>query len=94
MDDNHVDSHHVWTPICTLEEIIAELSDFTVELCSLAWSPEPPFESVGTCDCRVGGDCGLDTNRETARARWRRARHRWNREQRKRGRQDPHPCDI
>jgi hypothetical protein len=65
----------------TVTEIIQHLAHFTPEQRSLAWSPEPPFESTGAHDCRVGGDCGLDFNRETARARWRQARYRWNREQ-------------
>ena len=69
--------------LLTVDEIIAGLALFTVEQRSLAWSPEPPFESAGASDCRVGGSCGLDFNRETARARWIQARHRWNREQRK-----------
>jgi hypothetical protein len=56
---------------------------FTDEQRSLAWSPQPPFESNGAGDCRVGGNCGLDFNRETARARWAQARHRWNREQKR-----------
>jgi hypothetical protein len=67
----------------TIDEIIARLAFFTDEQRSLAWSPEPPFESAGANDCRVGGSCGLDFNRETARARWIQARHRWNREQKK-----------
>ena len=46
-------------------------------------SPEPPFESTGAGDCRVGGNCGLDFNRETLRARWVQARHRWKREQKR-----------
>jgi hypothetical protein len=71
------------TPLLTVDEIIAGLAFFTVEQRSLAWSPEPPFESAGANDCRMGGSCGLDFNRETARARWIQARHRWNREQKK-----------
>jgi hypothetical protein len=69
--------------LLTVDEIIAGFALFTVEQRSLAWSPEPPFESAGASDCRVGGSCGLDFNRETARARWIQARHRWNREQKK-----------
>ena len=69
--------------LITIDEIIASLAFFTDEQRSLAWSPEPPFESAGANDCRVGGSCGLDFNRETARARWIQARHRWNREQKK-----------
>ena len=67
----------------TVDEIIAACAVFTDEQRGLAWSPEPPFASAGTHDCRVGGSCGLDFNRETARARWLQARHRWNREQKK-----------
>jgi hypothetical protein len=67
----------------TVDEIIAELGFFTVEQRSLAWSPEPPFARVGAHDCRMGGSCGLDFNRDTAHARWVQARHRWNREQKK-----------
>ncbi len=69
--------------LLTVDEIVAELARFTDEQRSLAWSPEPPFESAGASDCRVGGSCGLEFNRETARARWIQARHRWNREQKK-----------
>jgi hypothetical protein len=69
--------------LLTVDEIIAECAVFTAEQRSLAWSPEPPFESAGATDCRLGGSCGLDFNRETARARWIEARHRWNREQKK-----------
>jgi hypothetical protein len=68
-------------PLLTLTDIIHQLAHFTPDQRSLAWSPQPPFESTGAHDCRVGGDCGLDFNRETARARWRQARYRWNREQ-------------
>jgi hypothetical protein len=71
------------TPLRTVDEITAGLALFTTEQRSLAWSPEPPFESSGASDCRVGGSCGLEFNRETARARWIQARHRWNREQKK-----------
>ena len=81
MDDNHADPFSY--PSRTVDEVITDLSHFTVEQRSLAWSPEPPFESAGGHDCRVGGNCGLDFNRETARARWILARYRWNREQRK-----------
>ena len=70
-------------PLHTVDEIITGLAVFTVEQRSLAWSPEPPFESAGANDCRMGGSCGLDFNRETPRARWLQARHRWNREQKK-----------
>lgn len=71
------------TPPRTVNQIIAGLAFFTPEQRSLAWSPEPPFASVGASDCRVGGSCGLDFDRETARARWVQARHRWNREQKR-----------
>lgn len=67
----------------SVDEIIHELSRFTIEQRSLAWSPEPPFQSTGTSDCRIGGDCGLDFNRETRRTRWALARYRWNREQKR-----------
>jgi hypothetical protein len=70
------------TPL-TVDEIIADLAVFTVEQRSLAWSPEPPFESAGASNCRLGGSCGLDFNWETRRARWIQARHRWNREQKR-----------
>ncbi len=69
--------------LLTVDEIIASLAIFTDEQRSLAWSPQPPFESAGASDCRVGGSCGLEFNWETARARWIQARHRWNREQKK-----------
>jgi hypothetical protein len=69
--------------LLTVDEIILELSFFTPEQRSLAWSPEPPFASAGPHDCRMGGNCGLDFNRETAHARWLQSRHRWNREQKK-----------
>ncbi len=69
--------------LLTVDEIIAACAVFTVEQRSLAWSPEPPFASAGANDCRMGGSCGLDFNRETARARWIQARYHWNREQKK-----------
>jgi hypothetical protein len=83
MEDDHADSlsYSLCMPLRTCDEIIRELSHFTVEQRSLAWSPEPPFQSTGAGDCRVGGNSGLDFNRETRRARWVQARHRWNREQ-------------
>jgi hypothetical protein len=68
------------TPPRSVDVIIAALALFTVEQRSLAWSPQPPFESAGAHDCRIGGSCGLDFNRETALQRWIQARHRWNRE--------------
>ena len=75
MDENHA------YPLLTVNQIIQQLAHFTAEQRSLAWSPQPPFQSTGAHDCRVGGNCGLDFNRETPRARWRQARYRWNREQ-------------
>ena len=68
-------------PIPTVDEIILQLSHFTAEQRSLAWSPEPPFVRGGAGDCRPGGNCGLCFNPETPRARWIQARYRWNREQ-------------
>ena len=70
-------------PLLTVDDIVATSAVFTDQQRSLAWSPEPPFESAGASDCRVGGSCGLEFNWETARARWIQARHRWNREQKK-----------
>ncbi len=70
-------------PSFTVDEIIAACAVFTDEQRSLAWSPEPPFAGSGAHDCRMGGSCGLDFNRETPRARWLQARHRWSREQKK-----------
>jgi hypothetical protein len=81
MDDNHADTRA--NSFFTVEEIILQQSLFTAEQRSLAWSPEPPFQSTGAGDCRPGGNCGLDFNRESARARWMQARHRWNLEQRR-----------
>jgi hypothetical protein len=81
MDDNHADT---WAnSLFKVEEIILQQSRFTAEQRSLAWSPEPPFQSTGAGDCRLGGNCGLDFNRESARARWVQARHRWNLEQKR-----------
>jgi hypothetical protein len=77
MDENYA------YPLLTVNQIIQQLAHFTAEQRSLAWSPQPPFQSTGAHDCRVGGNCGLDFNRETPRARWRQARYRWNREQRR-----------
>ncbi len=68
-------------PLLTVDEIILQLSYFTAEQRSLAWSPEPPYVSLGAGDCRHGGNCGLHFNYETPRARWVQARFRWNREQ-------------
>jgi hypothetical protein len=75
METNHA------KPPRTVDEIILHLSHFTAEQRSLAWSPEPPYVSGGAGDCRPGGNCGLDFNHETPRARWVQARFRWNREQ-------------
>jgi hypothetical protein len=75
-----MDEDHAYR-LLTVDEIVQQLSCFTFEQRSLAWSPQPPFESSGASDCRLGGSCGLDFNRETPRARWAQARHRWNREQ-------------
>jgi hypothetical protein len=80
MDANHADPFSY--PSHTVDEVIEALSHFTADQRSLAWSPEPPFESAGAHDCRIGGNCGLDFSRGTARARWIQARHRWNSEQR------------
>jgi hypothetical protein len=68
-------------PLLTVDEIILQLSYFTAEQRSLAWSPEPPYLSSGAGDCRPGGNCGLNFNYETPRARWVQARFRWKREQ-------------
>ena len=63
----------------TVDQIIAELRVFTSEQRSIAWSPEPPHESVPG-DCRPGGNCGLDFNFSTRRARWVQARYRLKRD--------------
>lgn len=89
MADNHATPNHepaagssaAGERLLTVDEIILELSFFSPEQRSLAWSPEPPFASTGPHDCRMGGNCGLDFNRETRHARWLQSRHRWNREQ-------------
>lgn len=67
----------------TLDQRLAELAVFSDEQRSLAFSPCPPFESLGGHDCRPGGSCGLDFNYESRRARWIQARHRYMREQRR-----------
>jgi hypothetical protein len=67
----------------SVDEVVEELSDFTIEQRSLVWSPEPPLESCGASDCRVGGDCGLDFGRDSRRSQWLLARYRWKREQRR-----------
>jgi hypothetical protein len=77
-----VDDNHDY-PVLTVDEIIQLLAYFTPEQRSLAWSPQPPFESLGASDCRIGGNCGLDFNHETARAKWAQARHRFQQEQNK-----------
>jgi hypothetical protein len=81
MDDNHA-----YTSF-TVDQIIRQLSRFTAEQRSLAWSPQPPFQSTGAGDCRRGGNCGLDFNHETPRARWIQARYRFIREQKNRERE-------
>ena len=68
-------------PIATLSSILERYYVFTDEQRSLAWSPQPPYLATGPHDCRPGGDCGLDFNYETPRARWRRARYRWTKEE-------------
>ena len=70
----------------TVDEIIAEMRIFTLEQRSLAWMPEPANdERSGASDCRPGGSCGIDLDAaySTQHGRWRRARFRWNREQKK-----------
>jgi hypothetical protein len=67
--------------LLTVDELIHLLALFTPEQRSLAWSPQPPFESTGASDCRIGGNGGLDFNHETARARWVQARYRYQQEQ-------------
>jgi hypothetical protein len=67
----------------SVDEVIRELSHFTVEQRSLAWSPEPPVEACGASDCRVGGDCGLDFDRNSRHSQWGLARYRWKREQKR-----------
>jgi hypothetical protein len=77
VDDNHDD------PLLTVDEIIQLLAQYTPEQRSLAWSPQPPFRSMGAADCRLGGNCGLDFNYQTPRARWIQARYRERQQQRK-----------
>lgn len=72
-------------PVLTFEQIVDILGYFSDEQRSLAWSPEPPYESLGGSDCRPGGSAGFDVNGETRRSRWVRARVRWNKEQKKLG---------
>jgi hypothetical protein len=68
----------------SVDEIVLDLARFTDEQRSLAWSPMPLCEATGPYDCRIGGNCGLDFNRGTCRARWAQARHRWIKEERER----------
>jgi hypothetical protein len=70
-------------PIRTVDAIIRELSVLTDEQRSLAWCPCPRYEPAGAHDCRPGGDCGLDFSGETRLSRWRVARYRMAREQRR-----------
>ena len=70
-------------PLPAGDEISRRISYITAEQRSLAWSPEPPYVSSGAGDCRPGGNCGLNFNPETPRARWILARYRWRREQEK-----------
>ena len=70
-------------PLLTVDEIIQLLEQFTPEQRSLAWSPQPPFRSMGASDCRIGGNCGLDLNYQTPRARWIQARYRDRQEQKR-----------
>lgn len=67
----------------TVAEVVAECRTITDEQRSLAWSPEPPYTSLGAGDCRIGGNSSLDFNAETPRAKWIRARFRMRREQRR-----------
>jgi hypothetical protein len=66
----------------TVDQIIAECAMLTDEQRSLAYSPEPPYESAGAGSCFRGGNCGLDLNAESRRAKWVRARHRVRRAER------------
>jgi hypothetical protein len=76
-------SQELASPIPTYEQVVDRLSQFTDDQRSLAFSPEPPFESSGAGYCRPGGNAGLSLNPETRRAKWVRARFRWHREQQK-----------
>ena len=69
--------------LLSVTDIITQLAYFTDQQRSLAWCPEPPFQSLGAHDCRLGGSCGLDFNHETPRARWAQARYRWWKEQKR-----------
>jgi hypothetical protein len=78
-----VDDNHDY-PLLTADDIILLLAHFTAEQRSLAWSPQPPFRSMGASDCRIGGNGGLDFNHESPRARWIQARYRYQLEQKRR----------
>jgi hypothetical protein len=93
VNDNH--DYPLLTPLPTADEIIQLLARFTAEQRSLAWSPQPPFESRGASDCRIGGNGGLDFNHESPRARWIQARYRYQQEQRRQeteSRKDARKC--
>jgi hypothetical protein len=77
-----VDEHHD-DPLLTVDEVIQLLAQFTPEQRSLAWSPQPPFRTTGASDCRIGGNCGLDLNYQSPRARWVQARYRDRKQRRK-----------
>jgi hypothetical protein len=77
-----VDDNHDY-PLLTADDIILLLAHFTAEQRSLAWSPQPPFRSMGASDCRIGGNGGLDFNHESPRARWIQARYRYQLEKRR-----------
>jgi len=88
VDDNH--DYPLLTPLLTVDEIIQLLAHFTPEQRSLAWSPQPPFRSMGAGDCRLGGNGGLGFNHETPRGRWIQARYRHQREQKKQQQETHH----
>ncbi len=71
-----------WKPR-TYDQVLADYNVFTDEQRSLAWSPEPPHERTAGSDCRRGGSCGLDLDEDSPRARWRKARFRFRREEEK-----------
>ncbi len=86
MENNHAAPNPEVPPEIPTESSTGNLAQYPlmpdeIDQRSLAWSPEPPFVSLGASDCRAGGSCGLDFNRETPRARWIQARYHWNREQ-------------
>ncbi len=66
----------------TLGQMLLEQAKVTDEQRSMAWMPEPPREPLGAGDCRFGGGSGLDFYDDSLHARWRRARFRYQREQR------------